>query len=47
MTVVNLEARWTFAHVVLLGQKLALIAAPFVDSGRVFDAGGRDASQRS
>jgi hypothetical protein len=36
MAVVNLEARWTFGHAELLGQKFAFLLAPFLDSGRVF-----------
>ncbi len=37
LTLLNLEARWTFYRFRFLKQKFALIAAPFVDVGRVYD----------
>jgi hypothetical protein len=37
MTLVNQEIRWTFARATLWRQKLAFIAAPFLDVGRPFD----------
>jgi hypothetical protein len=38
MVLTNYELRWTFAHVHVLDQDFGLIAVPFVDMGRVFDA---------
>jgi hypothetical protein len=40
MTLVNAELRWTFGHAELWGQKLGFIVAPFVDTGRPYDALG-------
>jgi outer membrane protein assembly factor BamA len=37
----NSEVRWTFVKFRVLGQGFALIAAPFVDIGRVFDNVGQ------
>lgn len=37
MTLVNAEVRWTFTRFEVAHQKLALIAAPFLDTGRSFD----------
>jgi hypothetical protein len=41
MTLVNLEARWTFVRGTLFRQKLALILVPFVDVGRPYDSLGQ------
>lgn len=37
LALTNYEARWTFAKFHVAGQGFGLIAAPFVDIGRVFD----------
>ena len=37
MALLNQEIRWTFARTTLWRQKLAFIAVPFFDVGRVFD----------
>jgi hypothetical protein len=37
MTLLNAELRWTFVRFQVVGQKIALIAVPFVDLGAVFD----------
>lgn len=37
VALLNLEARWTFYRFRLYRQKFALIAAAFIDTGRVFD----------
>jgi len=38
MTLANAELRWTFGHARVLGQRLALIVAPFFDVGRPYDS---------
>jgi len=38
MSLVNVEARWSFYRFAVLRQKFALMLVPFVDTGRVFDA---------
>ena len=38
MTLANAEVRWTFGHATILGQRFALILAPFFDVGRTFDS---------
>ena len=40
MAAVTAELRWTFTRFQLARQKLALIAVPFVDTGRSFDEAG-------
>jgi outer membrane protein assembly factor BamA len=40
MSAFTAEARWTFTRFGVLGQKFALIAAPFFDIGRSFDHAG-------
>lgn len=37
LTLLNLEARWTFYRFELLRQKFALMICPFLDTGRVYD----------
>ena len=38
MSLVNLEARWTWGHATIWRQKLAFIAVPFFDIGRPYDS---------
>ncbi len=38
MTLLNAEVRWTFTRFTVKRQKFALIAAPFLDTGRSFDS---------
>ena len=40
MALVNVDARWTFAHATLWKQKFAFIASPFADLGRPFNSVG-------
>ncbi len=46
MAAVNVEARWTFHRFGVVGQRFALIAAPFVDAGRSFDDAGELSAAR-
>jgi outer membrane protein assembly factor BamA len=41
MTLANAELRWTFGHLTVWGQRFGLIAAPFFDAGRPYDALGQ------
>ena len=40
MTLINAEVRWTFLRGTIWHQKLALIVAPFIDTGRPYDSLG-------